>query len=615
MVESISRRTDTNAEWNTGILTDVVAVNDGLELVNNCFESFESDFGNFYANFTAGGSYSLSSEQSRDGEFSLKITKDSSSDNISMMNDTDLFGYYEIWVYVSGNNSDWHLLGVSSMTIQFAKRDISNTNFAYEDTRVHSSAQDTGIIQTQGWHKLVIDNSDNTLEVSIDNKVVYSADKLSSENSVHFSSYWNASAGDVLYFDNFFCGYSLQGTRQSPQIDLPTAGTLDTSSISWESTEGSTEGGIEGLSFDGVDDYVDCGLCADLDQTSFTIEGWFLGKDVANKFVLIGKHNTLGDNESLHFGILVRAGFPVCATLAFNGDDVSSNIEIQNDTWYHIAGTFDYSTLEQKIYVNGNFENSRIASNGLLNTNSQSLLIMKARGAIRGPANMRKVRIWSDVRTQTEIANNMDTTLDGTEAGLVWASPIDTGSGTEIVDIVNGNNGTIIGATWLSDIAPLTIETSVAIETSVDNKSTWQIATNGSNILNLTDTSTTLDVRQTLSTTNIAITPRLLNLYLEVIFSEIVNYGGLITLKGNLYWEPRNSPIFKDSGLLNLEGNMYWESRSSPIFKGGIDRVIRVKFIPVIWMTAMGEIKQWNTEAKPANDWQSVTKPNNTWEG
>ena len=155
----------------------------------------------------------------------------------------------------------------------------------------------------------------------------------------------------------------------------------------------------------------------------------------------------------------------------------------------------------------------------------------------------------------------------------------------------------------------------IIIETSIDGQSTWQTAINGSSIPNLTDTDTTLDIKQTLSTANTIITPRLLTLYLEVISADILKYGGLTTLNGNLYWEPRNSPIFKDSGLLNLKGNMYGDSRSSPVFKVGIDRVFRVKFIPIIWMTAMGEIKQWNTEDKPDNNWQSEVKPNNMWKG
>ena len=50
MIKSISKLIDTNAEWNNGTLTDVVAVNDSLELLE------DGDIV-YYTNFTTPVSY------------------------------------------------------------------------------------------------------------------------------------------------------------------------------------------------------------------------------------------------------------------------------------------------------------------------------------------------------------------------------------------------------------------------------------------------------------------------------------------------------------------------------------------------------------------------------
>ena len=210
------------------------------------------------------------------------------------------------------------------------------------------------------------------------------------------------------------------------------------------------------------------------------------------------------------------------------------------------------------------------------------------------------------------LIKNAKISLDNTTF-LDWE--MNEGTGTTLTDYAGSNDGTINGATWINSYLPTgnrlsptidlstvgTVDTStiswaetlngetITIETSVDGGSTWQTATNGSSILNLTDIDTTLDIKQTLSTADTAVTPRLLDLYWEVISS--------------------------DTDITNIKGNIYWDSRSSPIFKEGIDSIIKVKFLPAKWRKAIEIINQWQTEAKPTSNWQSETKPNNIWEG
>ncbi len=62
---------------------------------------------------------------------------------------------------------------------------------------------------------------------------------------------------------------------------------------------------------------------------------------------------------------------------------------------------------------------------------------------------MDEVRIWSYARNGTDIQDNMNTELTGSEPGLVAYYKMNEGSGSTLHDATgNGNDLTIYGATW-----------------------------------------------------------------------------------------------------------------------------------------------------------------------
>ena len=59
-----------------------------------------------------------------------------------------------------------------------------------------------------------------------------------------------------------------------------------------------------------------------------------------------------------------------------------------------------------------------------------------------------ELRVWSDVRTPTEIADNRLLSMVGNEAGLVAYYQFNEGSGTTLTDKVGTYNGTLTSGTW-----------------------------------------------------------------------------------------------------------------------------------------------------------------------
>ena len=129
---------------------------------------------------------------------------------------------------------------------------------------------------------------------------------------------------------------------------------------------------------------------------------------------------------------------------------MSSTTVIPNDTWVHLACTYDGSAM--KMYVNGNLEGTTPAS-GALNTNNQPVII--GRNFLNTWNDwfgyVDDVRIWNVARTAEEIRDSMNRRLTGAEAGLAGYWKFDEWAGNAAADASgNGNTGALIGnPTWV----------------------------------------------------------------------------------------------------------------------------------------------------------------------
>jgi PKD repeat protein len=232
------------------------------------------------------------------------------------------------------------------------------------------------------------------------------------------------------------------------------------------------------LSFDGADDYVDCGNDTSLYVTEdFTIELWFKqtewSSDPSNYNYLFSKRDgastdagivlgTSSDTQDLWFWITRSEE----NDWGYVSGNFTANHTIQLNQWYHVVVVFSGSEIESyetneniTIYLNGLVQNIEIASNftGSIPDHSNAPLTIGNRSDLNRPflGSIDEVRVWDTVRSETEIRENILNDLSGAEYGLVGYWNFNEGTGATAEDVSpNTNDGVITGAVFSTDLHP-----------------------------------------------------------------------------------------------------------------------------------------------------------------
>ena len=202
----------------------------------------------------------------------------------------------------------------------------------------------------------------------------------------------------------------------------------------------------QGLSFDGVDDYV--GVSTALNPTNqITVElwaksntpTWYNPTGYSGDFV--SKENTFffnptGGTKGIQFYLNVgNSGLPI-TYLPDRYFDITQ--------WHHYAASYDGNEIS--LYIDG--EKVKSANYNPININTEnSLLTIGLRPSAPNGAEdsyfqgeIDEVRIWDTARTTTEIQDNLNTKLTGNESGLFAYYTFDDGTAT---DLTGNNNGQI----------------------------------------------------------------------------------------------------------------------------------------------------------------------------
>lgn len=203
------------------------------------------------------------------------------------------------------------------------------------------------------------------------------------------------------------------------------------------------------ISFDGSDDYISISDHSTLDlSASMTIEFWVYTTSNTEAYQWVICKSVGDDNENFRIGFS-----PYNNNIYFDYGDGNQNTQttsftIDTDTWYHMAFSVSAGNTA-KIYVNGmeatSYEpNPNATAPNPIPTNDSNLEIGRYSNYTKLTGRLDELRIWNDIRTESEIRQNMYHELPNPTSETNLASYYQLNS--DLSDISsNSNNGTFYG--------------------------------------------------------------------------------------------------------------------------------------------------------------------------
>lgn len=197
------------------------------------------------------------------------------------------------------------------------------------------------------------------------------------------------------------------------------------------------------LAFDGTDDFVAIPAIGN-DYTQLTIETWVKLNSITSWNGIYNANNW--SNSNLHFQL--RNGNIVEFALCGNSTTTDASYNFSTGKWYHIAASYNQTTKQINIYVNGSLIKTENYSTALT-VNLPAAEIGAWATSRYFPGQMDNYSIWSTARTHAEIISDMHTELDGTESGLLAHFNFDQGvadnTNTGIDTLNNAVAGGVVG--------------------------------------------------------------------------------------------------------------------------------------------------------------------------
>jgi len=195
------------------------------------------------------------------------------------------------------------------------------------------------------------------------------------------------------------------------------------------------QGSGQALYFDNTDDYL--AVPDIINNGDFTIEFWMYSNSAtfSDPLMDLSYASTLASTKYFFIDAAQNS-------LRFHFEDefdadvqISATVSLAANTWYHVAATGGYNRTDlHTLYLNGevvgtsdvDFANKpdSLGSGIYFGRNQRPTMVRQ--GVFDGAID--EIRIWSDIRTQTEIRDHMCIQLTGSEANLAAYYTIDSGT-------------------------------------------------------------------------------------------------------------------------------------------------------------------------------------------
>ena len=189
-----------------------------------------------------------------------------------------------------------------------------------------------------------------------------------------------------------------------------------------------------------------------------TIESWIRPTYVNDTRTLVAKGRAANQNYvfRINSGHLAF-GYRNTADDAWFIYRTDEQVLFDNEDWRHVAVRHTFGTSDIDIFVNGQTVpgswGSSPPNSGPLRAAEELTIGAQQRATRRGRMHtlrgtIDELRIWRTLRSDAQIAEDMQRRLAGSEPGLTAYWRFDEGEGGTTADLVAGHDGTLVGTSW-----------------------------------------------------------------------------------------------------------------------------------------------------------------------
>lgn len=194
----------------------------------------------------------------------------------------------------------------------------------------------------------------------------------------------------------------------------------------------------------------------------FTVEAWIKPESLNDMYIAARHSGTAG----WYLRVDSTGSLRIVGRTSADDSGVSEANSVVPGIWQHVAASLDMSGASAVIYINGisvpvTYTNG--ANTSLTNTGPLQIGALNSTNTFDGK--IADVRIWSAVRTQTEIRDNMNQLLTGSETNLVAYYKL---NGDFNDSTANANNLAASGSAVATNLDNPFADTQYAIVTKLD---------------------------------------------------------------------------------------------------------------------------------------------------